>query len=64
MNFTVTTVNPLTMYKYASLNMRPGKTNRLDAITIANYGIDNWFKPNVDCDNTIVNYNQLRVLSR
>lgn len=64
MNFSVTTVNPLTMYKYASLNIRPGKTDRLDAVTIANYGIDNWFKPNVDSDNTIVNYNQLRFLSR
>lgn len=63
-NFTVITINPLTMYKYASMNIRPGKTDRLDAITIANYGIDNWFKPIDDCDNPIVNYNQLRLLSR
>lgn len=63
-NFNVTIINPLAMYKYASLNIRPGKTDRLDAITIANYGIDNWFKPNVYNDNTIVNYKQLRFLSR
>lgn len=64
MNFAVTTVNPLTMYKYVGLNIHPGKTDRLDAVTIANYGIDNWYKPNVDNDNSIVNYNQLRFLSR
>lgn len=62
--FNVTTINPLSMYKYASMNIRPGKTDRLDAITIANYGIDHWFKPNIDRTNPIVNYNQLRLLSR
>lgn len=45
MNFTVFIINPLTMYKYANTNIRPGKTDNLDSITIANYGIDNWYKP-------------------
>lgn len=63
-NFSVAIINPLSMYKYASMNIRPGKTDRLDAITIANYGIDHWFKPYVDRTNPIVDYNQLRLLSR
>lgn len=52
------------MYKYVSLNIRPDKIDRLDAVTIANYGMDNWYKPNLDNDNSNVNYNQLRFLSR
>jgi hypothetical protein len=29
--------------KYSSITLRKGKTDKLDAIKIANYGIDNWF---------------------
>jgi hypothetical protein len=32
------------MNKYANTNIRPGKTDNKDAITIANYGIDYWYK--------------------
>lgn len=31
------------MKKYASRSIRKGKTDKLDSIKIANYGIDNWF---------------------
>lgn len=64
LNLTVFIINPLTMYKYANTNIRPGKTDNLDAITIANYGIDNWFKPIDNQNATLPHYNQLRLLSR
>lgn len=59
----VSTVNPLAMKKYASMGLRKGKTDKLDALRIANYGIDNWFK----LENYIVPeevYAQLRILGR
>ena len=31
------------MKKYANIILRKGKTDKLDAIKIANYGLDNWF---------------------
>jgi len=40
----VSVINPLVMKKYASMTLRKGKTDKLDAIKIANYGIDNWFR--------------------
>ena len=41
----VSVVNPFSMKKYAKDNsLRGGKTDRLDSIMIANYGIDKWFK--------------------
>lgn len=64
MNFSVFTINPLVMFKYAGTNIRPGKNDRLDAITIANYGIDNWFKPIEIQHETSLQYKQLRLLSR
>ena len=39
----VSVINPLVMKKYASTALRKGKTDRLDSIKIANYGLDNWF---------------------
>ena len=39
----VAVVNPLVMKKYASAAIRKGKTDKLDSIKIANYGLDNWF---------------------
>lgn len=39
----VSVIHPLTMKKYASMAIRKGKTDKLDASRIANYGIDNWF---------------------
>jgi transposase len=51
------------MNKYANTNIRPGKTDSKDSITIANYGIDYWYKlqPYVEKD---TRYEQLRLLSR
>lgn len=41
--FFVTVINPLMMKKYSSMNLRKGKTDKIDSIKIACYGIDNWF---------------------
>ena len=41
----VSVINPYSMKKYAEDNsLRRAKTDRLDSIMIANYGIDRWFK--------------------
>lgn len=40
----VSVINPLAMKKYASTALRKGKTDKMDSVRIANYGIDNWFK--------------------
>ena len=41
----VSVINPYSMKKYANDNsLRRAKTDRLDSIMIANYGIDRWFK--------------------
>ena len=41
----VSVINPFVMKKYAKENnFRGAKTDRLDSVTIANYGIDKWFK--------------------
>lgn len=42
-NFFVAVINPLVMKKYASTVLRKGKTDKLDSIKIANYGLDYWF---------------------
>jgi transposase len=39
----VAVINPLVMKKYASTAIRKGKTDKLDSVRIANYGLDNWF---------------------
>lgn len=39
----VSVINPLVMKKYSSIAIRKGKTDTLDSVRIANYGIDNWF---------------------
>jgi len=39
----VAVINPLVMKKYASIAIRKGKTDKLDSVRIANYGLDNWF---------------------
>lgn len=59
----VCVINPLVMKKYASTVLRKGKTDKLDAIKIANYGIDNWYhleKYKVNEEK----YEQLRLLGR
>ncbi len=62
-NLYVCVVNPLLMKKYASTILRKGKTDKLDSIKIANYGIDNWYhlkKFEVNEEK----YEQLRFLGR
>lgn len=41
--FFVAVVNPLSMKKYINISLRQGKTDKIDSIKIANYGIDNWY---------------------
>lgn len=36
----VAVINPLAMKKYVSTSIRKGKTDKLDSVRIANYGID------------------------
>lgn len=40
----VSVVNPLVMKRYFGENVRRAKTDKHDAIHIANYGIDHWFR--------------------
>jgi len=40
----VSVVNPLVMKKYRSRDIRNVKTDKRDAMNIADYGIDNWYK--------------------
>jgi len=59
----VAVVNPYVMKKYAAAAIRKGKTDKLDAIKIANYGIDNWFHlKNYEASDEA--YAQLRLLGR
>jgi len=59
----VSVINPLAMKKYASVALRKGKTDKLDALRIANYGIDHWFRL-VDYSLPEEAYAQLRLLGR
>ena len=59
----VCVVNPLVMKKYASTVLRKGKTDKLDSIKIANYGIDNWYHLEKYEANE-EKYEQLRFLGR
>lgn len=59
----VSLINPLVMKKYASMALRKGKTDKIDAIKIANYGIDNWFRL-VDYYASDELYSELKILVR
>jgi len=59
----VSVINPLLMKRYAQTSIRKGKTDKLDAIRIANYGIDNWFKLE-DYQQPREVYEELRFLGR
>ncbi len=59
----VAVVNPLVMSKYSNQSIRKGKTNKLDSIKIANYGLDYWFHL-VDYTPTASIYEELRVLNK
>lgn len=61
--FFVSVINPLAMKRYASTAIRKGKTDKMDTVRIANYGIDNWFKL-VDYTLPDEVYAQLRLLGR
>lgn len=61
--FFVSVINTLAMKRYASTAIRKGKTDKMDAVRIANYGIDNWFKL-VDYTLPDEVYAQLRLLGR
>lgn len=59
----VAVINPLIMKKYSAIGLRKGKTDKLDSIKIANYGIDNWFKL-TDYEATDEVYSELKLLGR
>lgn len=59
----VSTINPLSMKKYASISLRQGKTDKMDSLKIASYGIDNWFHL-VDYHAEDELYTELRLLGR
>lgn len=59
----VTIVNPLIMKKYVAMTLRKGKTDKMDSLKIANYGIDNWFRI-TDYQATDKVYEELRILGR
>lgn len=39
----VSVINALAMHKYMNSTLRAAKTDKIDSIKIANYGIDNWY---------------------
>ena len=59
----VSNINPLVMKKYSNLVLRKGKTDKLDSIKIANYGLDNWFRL-INYKSSEETYSQLRLLGR
>ena len=63
--FFVSSINPLKMKKYLNnLNYRGVKTDKVDSLSIAQYGIDNWYHlKNEDEANDDI-YDELRRLSR
>ena len=59
----VSVINALAMHKYMNSTLRAAKTDKIDSIKIANYGIDNWYhlqKYQIQ-DNK---YHQLQLLGR
>ena len=62
-NIFVSVINPLIMKKYSVMGLRKVKTDKMDAIKIANYGIDQWFKLiNYEISDTV--YSELKILGR
>ncbi len=56
-------INPLVMSKYVNVSIRKGKTDKLDAIKIANFGLDHWYHL-VDYSPTADVYDELKTLNR
>jgi len=62
-NIFVSIINPLLMKKYSSIKIRKGKTDKIDALKITSYGIDNWFHlVDYTCSKDV--YDELRFLGR
>lgn len=62
-NIFVSVINPMLMKKYATVSIRKGKTDKMDALKIAKFGLDYWLdliEYHVDNDS----YYELRYLSR
>lgn len=51
------------MKRYSCAGLRKGKTDKMDAVKIANYGIDNWFRL-VDYQVSDKVYSELKLLGR
>ena len=47
-DYDVRIINPLEMKRYRCQGIRNPKTDRIDAVMIAQYGIDFWFRPSQD----------------
>ena len=60
--FTVV-VNPYIMKKYCATTLRKAKTDKIDSIRIANYGIDHWFSMTAYCPPDEI-YKELKLLGR
>lgn len=59
----VALINPLLMKEYRCRGLRKAKTDRIDALMIGNYGIDNWFHlKNYEFSEAI--YKELNLLGR
>lgn len=61
--FFVSIINPYVMKKYASVVIRKAKTDKLDSIKIANYGLDYWYRL-VDYEASEDIYEELKILTR
>ncbi len=62
--FFVSVINPFAMKKYAKDNsIRGAKTDKLDSVMIANYGIDKWYKLQ-DYEESEATYSELKLLGR
>lgn len=62
--FFVAVVNPFVMKRYAKDNsIRGAKTDKIDSVIIANYGIDKWYKLQ-DYEEANAVYSELKLLGR
>ena len=61
--FFVSVINPYEMKQYRMRGLRGGKTDKRDSISIANYGIDNWYHlKEYQADEAV--YSELKLLGR
>lgn len=56
-------VNPYIMKKYCAATLRKAKTDKIDSVKIAHYGIDHWFSMTAYCPPDEV-YAELKLLGR